>query len=214
MRRSRFLSIFWAAVIVLSLGTCLVIFKGCLPASLGGLKRFGDGLEKGKEFVLTIAAALLADVFSRRAGYRGKIEALYDKSNHAVQAAVRFTKDTTQNQWYDACTALREAIDANRIVFHNQRGSYPFEVLKTIYQLVSEFEPLHPIDPQVLASLRSAVVFLWRKLQDQLKNERPTTIESNEFKEIMQTLLTDDRFKTIRPSVERLCGSNTATQGK
>jgi len=187
-----------------------VIFKGSLPPALVRLKTFGDGLDNGKEFVLTVAAALLADIFSRRASYRGKIEALYDKSNHAVQAAVRFTKDTSESQWHEACTALREAIDANRIVFHNQRGLYPFEVLKTIYQLVSEFEPLHPRDPQVLASLRSAVVFLWRKLQDQLKNERPATIESREFKQIMQTLLEEERFKSIRSSLERLCGSPLA----
>ncbi|MCC6753262.1 MAG: hypothetical protein IT266_04675 [Saprospiraceae bacterium] len=99
--------------------------------------------------MLAVPIAYLGFCFQRRSSFTFALRQLWSNMIHAVSLATIYTQKQTRTEddYYKCLLALSKVIDEVRGVYtnigesHKHLGSYPFESLKTIYDIVQKLPP-------------------------------------------------------------------------
>jgi hypothetical protein len=126
-----------------TLGLIAFLMRTTLPEGGGSIF---EGYQVMVPYIFAIPAALLGYAFQQRGSYLLTLRALWSQLVRAVNAAIQYTLDAqpTERQYTDVLTQLAIAIDEVRGAYLNVGetestvGLYPYEPIKTIYQLVHD----------------------------------------------------------------------------
>ncbi|MBP8726046.1 MAG: hypothetical protein KBF37_12000 [Saprospiraceae bacterium] len=99
--------------------------------------------------MLAVPIAYLGFCFQRRSSFTNALRQLWSNMIHAVSLATIYTEKPTRSEeeYYKCLLALSKVIDEVRGVYtnigesHKHLGSYPFESLKSIYDIVLKLPP-------------------------------------------------------------------------
>lgn len=196
MRRVRFNILLWSFIVALGGAVVLIVQDN------KNLRPFVAGLKDSKEFSLVLVSALIADLFARRAAFRGRVEQLCNSCNEAVQEALGYTRTRATpkvEDWQSAISSLSASIDEVRTVFSNVGVLYPFENLKSILYIVRD------LDPNMFSQggsakwppAHAAIVQLWRQMRESLLAERPITCQSQDLLRKLDELRRDAYYTPL-----------------
>lgn len=128
---------------------------------------------------IAIAAAWLGFCVQRRSAYLQQLRSLWSKLIEAVQSAAQYTHSVkpSQEDFSKTLLKLSIAIDEIRGVFCNlgegskDVGLFPFEPIKTIYELVADLGFGDNFKAADAPATRNNIVHLWKEMRRELLKE-------------------------------------------
>lgn len=194
-RRWLFIWVFFAIGIyafALALG---IILKLKLPETNPAYGLFKDLIP----FIIAIPAAWLGHCFSRRISYLQHLRVLWHQINHAVQLCIQYTHIDTpnENQYQKALLEMSVVIDEIRGAFKNigekkgERGLYPFEEIKQIYDVVKKLG-FGSLTVAQTEDARIEINQLWRRVQEPFLSEferAEPSFPSSPYTKVANTLI-------------------------
>ena len=133
-----------------------IFYLGVL--AIGMMIYFTDSSEGGKYYnlfkdvfpiIMTFPIAYLGFCFQRRSNFQISLRLMWANIIHAVNSAILYTEYRVkpEKEYLRVLLALSKSIDEVRGVYSNinesktDKGSYPFESLKSIYTIIEQLEP-------------------------------------------------------------------------
>lgn len=172
--------------------TISVILIYAIAIIIGLLVYFNDNTEKKVNyavfkdfipFIIALPAAYLGFCFQRRSSYMLTLRQLWTNLIESVNSAISYTNLTTatRKEYEDTLMLLSKSIDEVRGVYKNidekegDIGHYPFESLKSIYQIIDDLG-YEELDPAKCKEARQHIKHNWGNLRRTFLQEfdRPT----------------------------------------
>lgn len=168
-----FISVMIFLVVLILVGITLSVFD-----STDNRKVFGT-FKDLIPLAIAVPAAWLGFCFQRRAAYLKQLRSYWSKLVDGVQSAAQYThlEYPEQKDYSAVLQKMSVAIDETRALFCNldetdtSPGLFPFEPIKTIYELIAGLNFGDDFDTQNTAKVREQIFVLWKAVRSELLKE-------------------------------------------
>ena len=173
MSKTRFQWCVWITVGLLAIYAMAYVWATTLKSNLLATTWLATTMKELIPIVIGIAGALLAYAFNQRISFVSDLRSFWPKLVDAVQGLIQYTHlpAPTMTDFAKAQQALSTAIDEMRVYFGNvgqdadNVGSFPFEDLHQLPQIVGRLKPTKPIAKHVRDAARDEVVGKWKRIR-------------------------------------------------